>query len=80
MLEAEEPVPRGWYAGAVGWFDAAGDGDFVPGLRCAVLDGEVMRLFAGAGIVEQSHAKTEWKETSLKLRTVGRALGLEEFG
>lgn len=78
VLAAEEPVSRGWYAGAVGWFDGAGNGEFVPGLRCAVLAGQVLRLFAGAGIVEASRPKPEWEETSLKLRAIGRALGLGE--
>jgi isochorismate synthase len=78
VLAAEEPLSRGWYAGAMGWFDGAGNGDFVPGLRCAVLAGQMLRLFAGAGIVEGSGAEAEWEETSLKLRTIGRALGLGE--
>jgi salicylate biosynthesis isochorismate synthase len=80
VLAAEEPESRGWYAGAVGWFDGAGNGDFVPGLRCALFSGPAVRLFAGAGIVEASGADAEWEETNLKLRTVGRVLGLGEVG
>ena len=30
-----EPVQRGFYAGAVGWMDAHGDGDWYVAIRCA---------------------------------------------
>ena len=46
-----EPVPRGFYAGAVGWLDAQGDGDWYVAIRCARLQGTQLRLYAGAGIV-----------------------------
>lgn len=77
FLREREPFRRGWFAGPVGWFDGAGDGAFVPALRSALLRGDRVRLFAGAGIVEGSEAEAEWEETSVKLRPVLRALGLE---
>jgi isochorismate synthase len=73
----EEPEARGWYSAPVGWFDAAGDGDFVVALRCALLDGETARLYAGAGIVRDSDPEAELAETELKLRTMLDALGVE---
>lgn len=77
ILLEEEPVPRGWYAGPVGWVDAVGDGVFAPALRSAVLGGRTARLHAGAGIVDGSRSEAEWEETGMKLRTVLRALGAE---
>lgn len=77
FLRREEPFARGWYAGPVGWFDTAGDGEFAPGLRSALVRGRSVRLFAGAGIVEGSAAGDEWRETGLKLATVLDALGVE---
>lgn len=78
FLRRREPFRRGWFAGPVGWFDQAGDGTFVPALRCALLEGRRIRLFAGAGIVEGSRPDDEWRETGMKLRPALRALGLEE--
>ena len=75
LIRAAEPFDRGWYAGPVGWFDLAGEGDFVPALRAAVGTGRRWRLFAGAGIVEGSCPDAEWAETLLKFESAMRALG-----
>lgn len=74
MIRALEPFDRGWYAGPVGWFDLAGEGDFVPALRGAVGARRRWRLFAGAGIVVGSDPDAEWAETALKLEPALRAL------
>jgi isochorismate synthase len=63
-----EPVPRGAYAGAVGWMDATGDGVWALALRCAELYGSTARLFAGAGIVAESEPAAELDETERKFR------------
>ena len=70
----DEAFDRGWYSGPVGWFDAAGDGIFVPALRSAVRFGGCWRLFAGAGIVARSDPALEWEETDLKFRPVLKAI------
>ena len=67
-IEALEPVPRGAYAGAVGWMDANGDGIWALALRCAELHGTTARLFAGAGIVADSDPTAEVDETERKFR------------
>ncbi len=77
FLRRAEPFDRGWYAGPVGWFDAAGDGEFAPGLRSALVRRRRVRMFAGAGIVDGSAPRSEWRETGLKLRTVLEALGAD---
>src|SRR5207302_984162 len=34
LISEVEGMERGWYAGAVGWTDARGDGEFALALRC----------------------------------------------
>ncbi len=77
LIERLEPVPRGTYAGPVGWIDAAGNGDFAVALRCAQVASSAARLFGGAGIVPGSDAMREWTETDAKLSVARRALGLQ---
>ena len=76
ILNEEESVGRGWYAGPVGWFDAAGNGEFAPALRSAVCRGPLLRLFAGSGIVSGSRPLAEWDETRVKFQTMLDALGV----
>jgi isochorismate synthase EntC len=76
FIAEHEPDERGWYAGPIGWFDAAGDGEFAVALRSGLLDGPRAHLYVGAGIVLQSHAQSEFFETALKLRTLLLALGV----
>jgi isochorismate synthase len=68
LIRSLEPVPRGAYAGAVGWMDANGDGTWAIALRCARLKGDVARLYAGAGIVADSDPASELDETERKFR------------
>jgi salicylate biosynthesis isochorismate synthase/menaquinone-specific isochorismate synthase len=65
-----EEMDRGWYAGPVGWMDAAEDGEFCVALRSALLRDRTARLFAGAGIVADSDPATELAETELKLEAL----------
>lgn len=69
---------RGFYGGAVGWCDAAGDGDWIVAIRCAELapDGRSARAYAGGGIVIGSDPQAELDETTVKLRTLLNPLGL----
>ncbi len=76
-IAANEPVGRGWYAGPVGWFDAAGDGALVVALRSAVVAGREAWIYAGAGVVLGSTAAGEWAETATKQRAMRSALGVE---
>lgn len=71
--------PRGFYAGAVGWADSSGDGEFMVAIRCAdvAADGLSARTWAGGGIVADSDPAVELAETTAKLGTMMRALGIE---
>lgn len=75
-----EPFDRGRYSGAVGWIDAAGDGEWVIALRCAQLGpvdpeaGErAVTASAGGGIVAGSDPEHEFGETVSKFRPITEA-------
>jgi salicylate biosynthesis isochorismate synthase/menaquinone-specific isochorismate synthase len=70
LIPALEGLDRGWYAGPVGWTDAAGDGELCVALRCALLEGGVARCFAGNGIVRDSDPARELAETEIKLQAL----------
>lgn len=69
-----EATPRGLYAGALGWVNARGGGEFFVGIRSALVDGRTARIFAGAGIVAGSVPEQEFSETELKFRALEDAL------
>jgi isochorismate synthase len=69
-LDAHEALARGWYAGGVGWLDAAGGGELTVALRCARIEGGAAELYAGAGVVATSDPHAELLETRLKLRAL----------
>jgi isochorismate synthase len=76
LIRKHEPFDRGWYGGPIGWFDAAGSGDFFVALRCALLAGDRATLYAGSGLVSASQPDREAAETALKLRAMREALAL----
>ena len=69
-----EAHDRGWYSGPIGWIDDTGDGEFYVALRSALVKDEEAHVFAGGGIVSESHPDTEWEETELKLQPIISAL------
>lgn len=75
-----EPFNRGFFAGACGYVDAAGDGEFSVALRTGVFDGEVGWVYAGCGIVAGSNADDEFDEIGMKLQTVLSAFDGETKG
>lgn len=79
-IHALESYDRGFYAGPVGWLDAAGDGDWYIALRCAEISGHEARLYAGAGIVPGSTPEAEAAETSAKFLAMLAAFGICESG
>src|SRR5699024_3218442 len=72
---------RGFYSGAVGWCDASCDGEYMVAIRCAEVagDGLTARAWAGGGIVEGSDPEAELAETTAKLQTIVRAMGIQNF-
>jgi len=78
LLEELEPVRRGIYAGAVGYFDAAGDMDLAIAIRTAVMVGGTAYVQAGAGVVADSIPANEDAETRNKARAVLQAIATAE--
>jgi isochorismate synthase len=77
LIREREGLDRGWYAAPLGWADARGDGEFVVGLRSALIRDGTATLFAGCGIVGASDPETEFAELGWKLRPMRNALGHE---
>ncbi|MGC2652010.1 MAG: isochorismate synthase [Mycobacterium sp.] len=78
-LIAELEGNRGFYAGAVGWCDARGDGRWAVSIRGAQLaaDRRSALAHAGGGIVAESNPDDEVDETTTKFGTILAALGVE---
>ncbi|MBD7950899.1 isochorismate synthase [Oerskovia rustica] len=75
LIGSLEPFDRGFYTGLVGWADQAGNGEWAIVLRCGVVRGADVRLFAGAGVVVGSTPEGEHAETAVKFSTLLSALG-----
>jgi menaquinone-specific isochorismate synthase len=73
-LAQHESLDRGRYAGPVGWIDAAGNGEWWVGIRCAEIDDNRAVLRAGCGIVAGSDPASELMESQLKLQALLAAL------
>ncbi len=78
LIRASEGLDRGWYAGPIGWVNRDGEGEFVVGIRSALVQGSSATLFAGCGIVAESNAAAEYAESDWKLKPMLGALGLGE--
>lgn len=65
-LRALEPFDRGLYAGPVGVVSRDG-AEIAVAIRSALIEGDVLTAFAGAGIVDGSDPAEEWRETGHKL-------------
>jgi menaquinone-specific isochorismate synthase len=74
VIHNMESHDRGWYSGPIGWIDEKGDGEFYVALRSALVKDEEAHVFAGGGIVSESHPDKEWDETELKLQPILSAL------
>jgi len=74
LIDELEDLERGWYAGAVGWIDGRGDGEFAVALRCGLLWEDGARLYAGVGVMPDSDPARELEETELKFKALLTAL------
>ena len=70
LVEKLEDLDRGWYAGPVGWMDAAEDGEFCVALRSGPLRDRTAHLYAGCGIVAGSDPADELAEAEIKLEAL----------
>jgi len=73
IIDELEKEKRGLYAGAVGYFSAAGEMDTCIVLRTALVKDGMMYVQAGAGIVADSNPKSEQQECVNKAKALFRA-------
>jgi len=73
IIDEFEPVKRGIYGGAVGYLAWNGNMDTAIAIRTAILKDGRLYIQAGGGIVADSVARLEWKETMNKGRAIFRA-------
>jgi len=75
IIDALEPVRRGVYTGALGYWDVRGDCDWNIAIRTMVAAGGTVSFHAGGGIVADSTPEGEYEETLVKASGMMRALG-----
>jgi anthranilate synthase component 1 len=77
LIDALEPVARGFYAGSVAHIDFNGDMDSCITLRSVAVAGGRAYWQASAGIVADSEPIAEYEEILAKTRIVREVLGLD---
>jgi anthranilate synthase component 1 len=80
IIDELEPVRRGPYGGAIGYFSFSGDMDTAITIRTIVVQGRTAYMQAGAGIVADSVPESEYQECMNKLGALRRALEMAEAG
>jgi menaquinone-specific isochorismate synthase len=70
LINQYENFDRGLYSGVLGWLNEKQCGEFIVGLRSALLCGNKLFAFAGSGIVSGSDPISELIETELKLKPI----------
>jgi menaquinone-specific isochorismate synthase len=75
-IQEYEQVDRSLYAAPLGWIDVDGNCEFVVGIRSALVTGDQVRLYAGAGIVAGSQVSREIAEIQLKLQPLYQSLSI----
>ncbi len=80
IIEELEPVRRGPYAGAVGYFGFSGNMDTSITIRSILIKDGKAYVQAGAGIVADSEPEKEYDETLNKAQAIFRAIQLAEEG
>jgi len=65
-----ESYERRYYSGFIGPLDVEGMSRLYVNLRCMQIGNDILRLYAGGGILPSSELETEWEETEKKLQTI----------
>jgi len=74
LIDRWEGARRGVYGGAVGYIDCAGNLDMAIAIRTAVVEGDLCRVQAGAGIVADSTPEKEYREVESKAAAIFQAV------
>lgn len=78
LIDQLEPVKRGIYGGAVGYWAWNGNMDMAIAIRTAIIKDQVLHVQAGAGIVADSKPASEWEETLNKRKAMFKAVALAQ--
>jgi len=74
IIAEKEPVQRGFYAGALGYFGYDGNLDSCITLRTALLRDGMIHIQAGGGVVADSDPAAEYQETVNKAGALFKAV------
>ncbi len=80
IIEEQEPVRRGSYAGAIGYVSFSGNMDTCITIRTILFAKERAWIQVGAGIVADSEPEREYQETLNKAAAMLRAIEMTEGG
>jgi len=80
IIEGLEPVRRGFYAGAVGYFSFLGNMDTCITIRSILVKDEKAYVQAGGGVVADSDPEKEYEETLHKAQAIFKAIEVAEEG
>jgi len=78
IIDELEPVRRGIYGGALGYFGFAGNMDLCIAIRTIVIYKDIIYFQAGGGVVADSLPKLEYKETINKMSALKKAIELSQ--
>ncbi|HZP61541.1 MAG TPA: anthranilate synthase component I [Opitutaceae bacterium] len=78
IIAEKEPVQRGFYAGALGYFGYDGNLDSCITLRTALLKDGKIHIQAGGGVVADSDPAAEYQETINKASALFKAVAMAE--
>ena len=80
IIDELEPEKRGVFGGAVGYLSWNGNMDTAIAIRTGIIKDQVLYVQAGAGVVADSNAESEWQETINKARSIFQAASFAETG
>lgn len=78
IIEELEPEKRGLYTGSLGWFGFNGDFELNVVIRTAFIQGDIVHIQAGAGLVADSIPKAEYIESLAKGEALWKAKAIAE--
>ena len=78
IIAQTEPVQRGFYAGALGYFGYDGNSDTCIMLRTSLIKDGMIHIQAGAGVVADSVPESEFQETINKASALFKAVAIAE--
>lgn len=73
IINALEPIRRGIYSGAIGFFSWNGNMNVAIAIRTAIFKNNKLHIQAGVGILEESQYKKEWNEILNKSSVILKA-------